>query len=61
MIDTLVQYKVFKLEELHVIGFSLGGQVAGQVGQFVKSGKITRITGLFIRALACYDSDLPLR
>ena len=45
MIDALVEHNVFKLEELHVIGFSLGGQVSGQVGRFVKSGKLTRITG----------------
>ncbi|ENN73869.1 hypothetical protein YQE_09523, partial [Dendroctonus ponderosae] len=44
-IDYLVT-KGLKLENLHVIGLSLGGQIAGLTGQYVKSGKLPRITAL---------------
>lgn len=45
LIDELVAHHGFQLEKFHVIGFSLGGQTAGFVGNYVKSGKIYRITG----------------
>ncbi|XP_066150637.1 uncharacterized protein [Euwallacea fornicatus] len=44
-IDFLVT-KGLKLQNLHVIGLSLGGQIAGMTGQYVKSGKLPRITAL---------------
>ncbi|XP_014247470.1 lipase member H [Cimex lectularius] len=34
------------LHKFHVIGFSLGAEIAGLVGNLVKSGKLSRITGL---------------
>jgi len=43
-IDYLVT-KGLRLQDLHVIGLSLGGQIAGMTGQYVKSGKLPRITG----------------
>lgn len=46
MIDALVEYGLFTLQELHVIGFSLGAQVTGQIGLFLKSGQLERISGL---------------
>ncbi|XP_063241638.1 pancreatic triacylglycerol lipase-like [Bacillus rossius redtenbacheri] len=46
MIDYLVDQGAARLEDFHVIGFSLGGQVAGQVGRFLKSGQLQRVTGL---------------
>lgn len=43
-IDYLVT-RGLDLKTLHVIGFSLGGQISGFTGQFVKSGRLPRITG----------------
>ncbi|XP_050298275.1 pancreatic lipase-related protein 2-like isoform X4 [Anthonomus grandis grandis] len=42
-IDYLVS-KGLHLNTLHVIGLSLGGQIAGMTGQFVRSGRLPRIT-----------------
>ncbi|XP_050298257.1 lipase member H-A-like isoform X2 [Anthonomus grandis grandis] len=44
-IDYLVS-KGLHLNTLHVIGLSLGGQIAGMTGQFVRSGRLPRITAL---------------
>ncbi|KAI4455784.1 lipase [Holotrichia oblita] len=44
-IDYLVS-KGLHLPSLHLIGLSLGAQMAGVTGQNVKSGRISRITGL---------------
>ncbi|CAB3223460.1 unnamed protein product [Arctia plantaginis] len=52
LIDELVTKYHFPLKLFHVIGFSLGGQAAGFVGQNVRSGKLYRISGL--------DPALPL-
>ncbi|CAK1555946.1 unnamed protein product [Leptosia nina] len=41
-----------KLSNLHLVGHSLGAQIAGVVGHTVKSGRVSRITGL--------DPALPL-
>lgn len=45
-IDYLVS-RGFDLATLHVIGFSLGGQISGFVGQYLTSGRLPRITGEF--------------
>ncbi|XP_072938699.1 pancreatic lipase-related protein 3-like [Epargyreus clarus] len=52
LIDVLVESYQFKLSLFHIIGFSLGGHVAGFVSNFLKSGKLERITAL--------DPALPL-
>ncbi|CAH0714410.1 unnamed protein product, partial [Brenthis ino] len=52
LIDELVQTYGFKLPNFHIIGFSLGGQAAGYIANFIKSGKIERISAL--------DPALPL-
>lgn len=45
LLDLLVSMNIFKLDAIHVIGFSLGAQTAGMVANFIKSGKLKRITG----------------
>lgn len=45
LIDQLVQKHGFNLTQFHVIGFSLGGQAAGFVGNYLTSGMLDRITG----------------
>ncbi|XP_026733202.1 pancreatic lipase-related protein 3-like [Trichoplusia ni] len=52
LIDQLVQKHDFNLSQFHVIGFSLGGQAAGFIGDYLTSGLLDRITGL--------DPALPL-
>ncbi|KAJ8976339.1 hypothetical protein NQ317_009791 [Molorchus minor] len=44
-VDYLVG-KGLRLSYLHIIGMSLGGQIAGYIGKNMKSGKASRITGL---------------
>lgn len=48
-------YTDLDFRNVHIIGFSLGGQTAGFIGKYVKTGKIGRITGLDIVG-ACYVS-----
>ncbi|XP_030383692.1 pancreatic triacylglycerol lipase-like [Scaptodrosophila lebanonensis] len=44
-IDNLLDRGIIQSDQLHIIGFSLGGQVAGQTANYVKR-KLQRITGL---------------
>ncbi|XP_067009642.2 phospholipase A1 [Anabrus simplex] len=46
VLDAVMAAHKMKLSQLHVIGFSLGGQVASQIPLFLKTGAIPRITGL---------------
>ncbi|XP_069682917.1 endothelial lipase-like isoform X2 [Periplaneta americana] len=46
LIDFLVKKMKVPLQNIHVIGFSLGAQVAGQAGNFMTVGKLKRITDL---------------
>ncbi|RZF45329.1 hypothetical protein LSTR_LSTR010416 [Laodelphax striatellus] len=46
LIDHLARSTGSETSTFHLIGFSLGAHVAGMIGQFVKSGKIKRITAL---------------
>lgn len=46
LLDFLVQNKKVEFDDIHVIGFSLGGQTAGMIANFIRSGKLKRITGL---------------
>jgi len=36
----------FTSSDVHIIGFSLGAQVAGKAGATLSSAKVARITGL---------------
>lgn len=45
LLDYMMGKGMFTLDDLHIIGFSLGGQTAGMIGNFVKTGKLRRITG----------------
>ncbi|XP_016986290.2 pancreatic triacylglycerol lipase [Drosophila rhopaloa] len=45
LINNLVDRAIVSNEQIHLIGFSLGGQVAGQTANYVKR-KMKRITGL---------------
>jgi pimeloyl-ACP methyl ester carboxylesterase len=49
LIEVLVKHFDVPLKTIHVIGFSLGAQVTGQVAKYLKDndvGKLRRITGL---------------
>lgn len=47
-IDFLVS-KGFNLKTLQLVGLSLGAQMAGVCGRSVRSGRIPRITGKFLK------------
>jgi predicted alpha/beta-fold hydrolase len=45
-LDSLIQETAgAALRDLHIVGFSLGAQVAGIAGRQLKAGKLPRITG----------------
>ncbi|XP_026315750.1 pancreatic triacylglycerol lipase-like [Hyposmocoma kahamanoa] len=46
LVNVLVQDYGFDLSKFHVIGFSLGGQIAGIMANFMTSGRLERVTGL---------------
>lgn len=46
LIDSLVLNHGFELNRFHVIGFSLGGQTAGAISNYLECGILDRITGL---------------
>lgn len=46
LLDYMMSQSMFLLKNLHIIGFSLGAQTAGMIGNYVKTGKLPRITGL---------------
>jgi pancreatic triacylglycerol lipase len=46
ILDFMVAKGLFKLENIHIIGFSLGAQAAGMVANYFKSGQLDHITGL---------------
>lgn len=45
LLDYMMEQQTFTLDDLHIIGFSLGGQTAGMISNYVKTGKIKHITG----------------
>lgn len=51
LLDYLIESRIFTLDDIHVIGFSLGAQTSGMIANFIKAGKLKRITGM--RLIAC--------
>ena len=47
LIEFLVAQTTATLVDFHLIGFSLGGHVAGFAGKSITNGKVGRITGLY--------------
>ena len=45
-IDFLHSFELIRFSELHIIGHSLGGQIAGLTGKAVRQGRIQVITAL---------------
>ena len=45
LLDEMVRLRVARLQDIHVVGFSLGGQVAGNIANYLRAGRLTRITG----------------
>ncbi|XP_026315857.1 pancreatic triacylglycerol lipase-like [Hyposmocoma kahamanoa] len=52
LVDEMVKNYNFSLSKIHPIGFSLGGQIVGFIGNYMTSGRFERSTGL--------DPALPL-
>lgn len=46
LLDYLISSSIVSLPSIHVVGFSLGGHVAGFIANYLKSGKLKRITSL---------------
>lgn len=46
LLDFLVTNGMFRLDDIHVIGFSLGAQTSGLISNYMRSGRLKRITGL---------------
>lgn len=46
LLDFMIDRNMFTLDDIHVVGFSLGGQTSGMIANYIRSGKLRRITGL---------------
>ncbi|XP_053691869.1 pancreatic lipase-related protein 2-like [Sabethes cyaneus] len=46
LLDYMIERRMFTLNDIHVVGFSLGGQTSGMIGNYLKAGKLKRVTGL---------------
>uniref|UniRef100_A0AAG5DWE9 Lipase domain-containing protein n=1 Tax=Anopheles atroparvus TaxID=41427 RepID=A0AAG5DWE9_ANOAO len=46
LLDFIIGNNIVPLEDIHVVGFSLGGQTSGMIANYLKSGRLKRITGL---------------
>lgn len=45
LIDELVKKHNWQLPSFHIIGFSLGAHASGYIQNYLKTGKLDRITG----------------
>lgn len=61
VIDYMVMTKGADINDIHVIGHSLGAHTAGYAGMFTKSGKVSRITGLDPALPGFTDDQQPNR
>lgn len=63
LLDFIILNNIFTFDDIHVIGFSLGGQTSGIISTYMKSGKLKRITALdpakplFVTAANDYKID----
>ncbi|XP_052870690.1 lipase member H-A-like [Anopheles cruzii] len=46
LLDFIIASRIVPLEDIHVVGFSLGGQTSGMIANYLRAGKLRRITGL---------------
>lgn len=46
LLDAIIANTSFRLDDIHVIGFSLGAQMAGMISQHMRAGKLRHVTGL---------------
>lgn len=49
LVDRLIAIKAIRLDTLHLIGFSLGAHVSSIAANHMTSGRVPRITGIFLR------------
>ncbi|XP_055633634.1 lipase member H-A-like [Toxorhynchites rutilus septentrionalis] len=63
LLDYMISQEMFTLSDIHVVGFSLGAQTSGMISNYLRSGKLKRITGLdpakplFMTAPKAYKLD----
>ncbi|XP_058446333.1 pancreatic lipase-related protein 2-like [Malaya genurostris] len=46
LLDYMLDRRMFTLNDIHIVGFSLGGQTSGMIANYIRTGKLRRITGL---------------
>lgn len=59
LLDYMMEKQIFTLDDLHIIGFSLGAQTAGMIANYVKTGKLRRLVGTYRSQFQC-DFDLSI-
>lgn len=63
LVDELVKNHGFNLSKIHPIGYSLGGQVVGYIGNYMQSGRFERSTGMpriFVLRSLCNSCTLTV-
>ncbi|EAA12397.4 AGAP007991-PA, partial [Anopheles gambiae str. PEST] len=46
LLDFIISSDIIPLDDIHVVGFSLGGQTSGMIANYLRAGRLKRITGL---------------
>ncbi|XP_053663195.1 uncharacterized protein LOC128712324 [Anopheles marshallii] len=46
LLDLIIAHDIIPLDDIHVVGFSLGGQTSGMIANYLRAGRLKRITGL---------------
>lgn len=57
LLDFMMEKQMFTLDDLHIIGFSLGAQTAGMISNYVKTGKLRRIVGSYAFTIQLNDNS----